>query len=65
MRANERLKEGRVHLVDDLPRHAANATLGGLGNLVVGVGGEVEISIGASLAPIGQLNVDSLAPDWN
>jgi len=58
--------QGRsLHLVDDLPCHAANAALGRVGDLVVGVGREVEIAIGASLAPVGQLNEDDLAPDWN
>ena len=53
------------HLVDDFPRHAANAALSRVGDLVVGVGREVEIAVGTCLAPVGQLNVDDLAPDWN
>ena len=58
--------QGRsVHLVDDFPRHAANAALSRVSDLVVGVGREVEIAVGTCLAPVGQLNVDDLAPDWN
>jgi len=64
MRANEQPRE-EEDLVDDFPRHAANAALGRVGELVVGVGRKVEIAPGARLAPVGQLNVDGLAPDWN
>ena len=54
LNAGERKGEGgAIHLVDDLPRHAANAALGRGGDLVVGVGREVEIAVGACFAPVG------------
>jgi len=54
-----------IRLVDNLPCHPADTALGRFCNLVVGVGREVEITVGASLAPVGHLDDDSLAPDYS
>jgi len=50
-----------IHLVDDLPRDAADAALGWVSELIEGVGREVEVAVGASLAPVSQLDIDGLA----
>jgi hypothetical protein len=50
-----------IHLIDDLPRDTADTALGWVGELVEGVRREIEITAGASPAPVGQLDVDGLA----
>ena len=50
----------RIHLVNDIPLDAIDAAHGRVGELVEGVGREVEIAVGASLAAVRQLDVDRL-----
>jgi len=57
-RAGERTM---VHLVDDLPGDAVDAPNGRVGELVEGVGREIEVAVGASLAAIRQLHFDRFA----
>ena len=60
---DQRMYEESIHLVDDLPRDAADAANGRVCDLVEGVGREVEITYGACLAPVGQLYGDGLILD--
>ena len=60
MYARERgdMYEGGIHSVDDLPRDTADASHRRVSELVEGVGREVEIAVGTSSTPVGQLNLD-------
>jgi len=58
--ASGRTREA-VHLVDDLPRDAVDAPNGRVGELVEGVGREIEVAVGTCLAAIHQLHLDRLA----
>lgn len=57
------MDKGRIRLVDDFPCDAADATDGWVSELIEGVGREIEIANGASLASVGQLDVNGLALD--
>ena len=54
--------QGKIRL-DDRPLNAADAARGWISELVKGVGREVEISVGAALASVGQGDKDGLALD--
>lgn len=51
-----------ICLINDLPFYAADVAHGWVNQLVEGMGQEVEIVHGTSLTPVGQCNIDSLAP---
>ena len=63
--ASEGTREGG-NLVDDLPREAGDAPNGRIGELVEGVGREIEVAEGTPLAAVRQLHLDRLALvcDW-
>lgn len=58
-------RQGSIRLVDDLPLDTTDAALGLVGQLVEGVGREVEIVIRTCFTPVGQLDGDGLAFVWS
>lgn len=57
--------QGKIRLTDDRPLNAADTARGWISELVEGVGREVEISVGAALASVGQDDKDGLALEGN
>lgn len=55
--------QGKIRLVDDRPLDATDTARGWVGELVKGVGREVEISVGTGLTPVGQGDKDGHASD--